>query len=123
MDGRHAEDPAPGELEGGDLQHHGDGLEHEHAGHDEKDDLLAHGDGDRAERGAEGQRADVALSLMHGGAAMFLTTVVLGAVVIFSTRNDGACEVERGTFLRDVLAFSVAVALLFFFGHIWVILS
>ena len=52
--------PLAGELERGHLQHHRDGLEHEHAAHDEQHDFLAHDHGDGAERGADRERADVA---------------------------------------------------------------
>ena len=60
VDRRHAEHALAGELERGDLHHHRQGLDHEHAAHDEEHDFLAHDDGDDAERGAQRQRADVA---------------------------------------------------------------
>ena len=46
------------------------------------------------------------------GASMFLTTVVLGAVILFSTKGDDKCEVDRVPFLRDVAVFLLACALI-----------
>ena len=45
------------------------------------------------------------------GASMFLTTCVLGAVVIVATKN-GRCTVEKSSFLRDIGVFCLAIALI-----------
>src|SRR3990167_840689 len=59
MDRRHAEHALAGQLEGGDLNHHRQGLHDEHAAHDEQDDFLADDHRNGAQRGAQRQGADV----------------------------------------------------------------
>ena len=56
----HTEDAFASEFERRHLHHHRQGLNHEHAAHDEENDFLAHDHRDYAQRGAQCQRADVA---------------------------------------------------------------
>src|SRR5258706_239250 len=60
MERRHAEDPLAGELEGADLQDHGEGLDHEEAHHGEEQQLLLDQDRHRAQGPPEGQAPGVA---------------------------------------------------------------
>jgi Ca2+/Na+ antiporter len=59
--------------------------------------------------------ADFALAIGElMGASMFLTTVVLGAVVFVSTKNGQRCEVDPCSFVRDVLMLLAVVSFIFF---------
>ncbi|MNZ28249.1 hypothetical protein D3C78_454750 [compost metagenome] len=60
VDRRHAEHALAGQLEGGHLDHHRQGLHDEHTAHDEQDDFLTHDHGDGAQCGAQCQGTDVA---------------------------------------------------------------
>eukprot|EP01062_Namystynia_karyoxenos_P066072 TRINITY_DN60093_c0_g1_i1.p1 TRINITY_DN60093_c0_g1~~TRINITY_DN60093_c0_g1_i1.p1 ORF type:complete len:609 (+),score=138.12 TRINITY_DN60093_c0_g1_i1:63-1829(+) len=50
------------------------------------------------------------------GASMFLTTIVLGAVVLVATRDGGVCRVDPAPFVRDVSVFFVALLAVLFFS-------
>ena len=59
--------------------------------------------------------SDFALALGElMGASMFLTTVVLAAVILYATQDGKECTVDK-TPIRDILSFAVVLAALFVF--------
>ncbi len=56
---RHAKDPPAGQLERGHLQNHRHRFHHEHPAHHEQHQFLAYRHGNDAQRGTQGQRADI----------------------------------------------------------------
>src|SRR5690554_5755256 len=66
VDGCHAEHPAAGQLEGGHLDDHRQGLDHEDAANNEKHDFLTYHHRNHTKRGAHPQRANVTMNTWAG---------------------------------------------------------